>query len=440
MHPFETKVAAYIATHSILTDDGRTVLVGLSGGADSVALLAVLSALGYNCTALHCNFRLRGEESERDRRHARDIARKLGADYRETTFDVESRRRADGSSVEMACRVLRYEWFTEVLGETSAQAIAVGHNLTDNVETFFLNLLRGTSLAGLTGMEPRCEATKVARPLLGITREEITDYLTTRRLQYIDDSSNFTTVYRRNQLRLDILPALRRYFPDADERITSTMEKLRLNESFYRRSVDRTMARYTDPDDGSIDLDAMAANEPEATLLLFEHLRGEGLTYTQASDIISSRHKSGRRFPTAKGCLTTHRNRLLRKTMNESPCTDDIDISVQPVSNLRPEECPMTAYFDISLADRLNDIEVRSWREGDRIKPWGMRGSKKLSDIFSDAHIPVSIKYTIPVVTLDNEILWVAGLRNSRLWPVSPDSRHMVVMKLRQSNGEKSNR
>lgn len=440
MYPLETKVAAYIASHSILSDDRRRVLVGLSGGADSVALLAVLSALGYNCTALHCNFRLRGDESERDRLHARDIACKLGTDYRETTFDVEARRRADGSSVEMACRALRYEWFAELLTETSAQAIAVGHNLTDNVETFFLNLLRGTSLAGLTGMEPRCEATKVVRPLLGITRGEIVEYLDARGLRHIDDSSNFSTVYRRNQLRLEVLPALRQYFPDADARITSTMEKLRLNESFYRRSIDRTIQRYIDDTDGSIDLEALVLNEPEAPLLLFEHLRGDGLTYTQASDIIKARSESGRRFMTSRGNLTTHRGRLMRETHTGSPTINDIAIEIQPVSRLHPEECPDTAYFDISLADRLDDLTVRPWREGDRIKPWGMRGSKKLSDIFSDAHIPVSLKETIPVVALDDEIIWVAGMRNSRLWPVSPGSERMVVMKLRRRDNEKSNR
>ncbi|MDE6854695.1 MAG: tRNA lysidine(34) synthetase TilS, partial [Muribaculaceae bacterium] len=176
------------------------VLVALSGGADSVALLAVLLRLGYDCRAAHCNFHLRGEESRRDMLHCRDICRKLDADLYVRDFDVAARRRDyPGESVEMACRELRYAWFADLLDRDCAQAVAVGHHREDRAETFMLNLMRGAGIAGLTSMRPR--SGNVVRPLLPFTRAEIEDYLAWRGLECFTDSRASSDVRRRRRRR-----------------------------------------------------------------------------------------------------------------------------------------------------------------------------------------------------------------------------------------------
>ncbi|MDE5745321.1 MAG: tRNA lysidine(34) synthetase TilS, partial [Paramuribaculum sp.] len=216
VNEFEHKVQNFI--HRSSTD---SIIVGLSGGADSVALLAALSAAGCKCIAAHCNFMLRGEESERDMAHAEKIARSLGTDYISTRFDVPEYMKSHKCSLETACRDLRYRWFEELRHTYDAVWIAVGHHREDNNETFFLNLLRGTGLRGLKGMRP-INGT-VIRPLLNFTREEIERYLENKGIPYITDSSNLVADVARNKIRNNIMPEIRKHFPNSGKTITSTI-------------------------------------------------------------------------------------------------------------------------------------------------------------------------------------------------------------------------
>ncbi|MDE7443098.1 MAG: tRNA lysidine(34) synthetase TilS, partial [Muribaculaceae bacterium] len=187
MHEFEHKIKQLIDSEGLLPDGGK-VIVGLSGGADSVALLSALRALNYRCVAAHCNFSLRGKEADRDQHHAQTIAMQLDAEWRTVKFDTKSYMQANGVSAEMACRELRYEWFNRLLEDAEAEAIAVAHHRDDNVETFLLNLLRGAGIHGLRGMKPRNG--HVIRPMLNCTRAEVTNYLSTKGLTFVTDSTN----------------------------------------------------------------------------------------------------------------------------------------------------------------------------------------------------------------------------------------------------------
>ena len=191
MDIFEQKTANFIREADLLKADGSNVIVAISGGADSVALLAVLKSLGYNCIAAHCNFHLRGEESCRDERHVEAICSKLDVTLEKTDFDVPKRMAETGESLEMACRSLRYEWFETLREKYSAQALATGHHREDNVETMLLNLLRGTGIAGAAGISAQ-NAGRV-RPLLRFSKSEITEYLHRRGLDYVTDSSNLVS-------------------------------------------------------------------------------------------------------------------------------------------------------------------------------------------------------------------------------------------------------
>lgn len=223
MDPLLTAMRRFIASRRLLDGSGRRVVVGLSGGPDSVALLAALTRLGYRCVAAHCHYGLRGAESDRDRNHALGIARSLGAEWRETAFDTRAYCRLHSLGLEEGCRELRYGWFHTLARELDAQAIAVAHHRADRIETMLINLLRGTGLSGLRGIRPRNGM--VVRPLLGATRRQIDAFLLAEGLEGVTDSSNLADDFLRNRLRHNVVPALRLVAGpgrDADSAIIAT--------------------------------------------------------------------------------------------------------------------------------------------------------------------------------------------------------------------------
>lgn len=435
------KVKDCISRHQLLRKPG-TVIVAVSGGADSVALLSALTELGYDCVAAHCNFHLRGDESNRDMRHVELIAKKLGVNLYVKEFDVYGRIKQTGESVEMACRALRYDWFFDLLDRDSAQAIAVGHHKEDQAETFFLNLLRGSGLTGLGGMRYRSE--HVVRPFLDLSRIEIETYLHEKGLTWVNDSSNASDDFARNRLRNKILPQLEASFPGAGDAILRTMSYLRESEGLYLSAVSERAKQYMDADSGDIDLARMLSDEPFAPIILFETLKKEGFNRTQTNDMCTAALKSGGTFR----CGATHVRdvdhgmvRAPRACAPVSPDTYDVVITRDIFSPIRIEVTHHhisefqhqnkdinTAYIDATATEGWHTWQIRRWRRGDRIKPYGMNGSKLVSDIFSSAKLTARQKEEMWVLTRDDEIVWVVGLRASSLFTVGPSTRSFIKL------------
>lgn len=436
----EQRVASYISRLELLRT-GAPVVVALSGGADSVALLAILCALGYDCRAAHCNFHLRGEESMRDMRHAAAIAAVLDVDLYVRDFDTVAYASQQGLSVEVACRELRYAWFSELLDREGAQATAVGHHREDRAETFFLNLMRGTGIAGLTSMRPRQGS--VVRPLLCLSRSEIEEYLAARGLTYVDDSSNASDAHRRNRLRNGIIPALETAFPGAMDSILRTVTNLETTERVYRDAIDSRLILYRA--DNTIDLQALAS-DPWSEALLFETLYPMGFTPTQISDMLAAAGQSGKHFMSTDGHTVAELSRgtlhLTEAAAIERDIVEDahrvslrhditepvkITVGQYGVENFRPEPLGASvAYFDASALDGDAVWELRHPRRGDRMVPFGATKSKLLSDIFASAKFSAEQKRSQWVLTRNGEILWLPGLRNSALWSVGPSSRRYI--------------
>lgn len=209
-----------------------SVVAGVSGGADSTALLSALRASGIDVTAVHCNYHLRGEESMRDQRFVEDLCQRYGVVLEVADFDVEKFRKGKGMSVEMACRELRYGLFDEVMRRRGAERVAVAHNSDDNVETLLLNLLRGSGVTGLRGMLP--DTGTVVRPLLDSSRKEIEEYLIEKGEKFIVDSTNLESEYKRNFLRNEVLPMLETRWPGLRSTMKTTMTNLRAEESVLK--------------------------------------------------------------------------------------------------------------------------------------------------------------------------------------------------------------
>lgn len=432
---FASTVAETISRNSLLKD-GDKVVVALSGGADSVALLAVLNELGYDCVAAHCNFHLRGEESQRDMRHAEAVCLKLGIDLTVKDFDVSKRMAENKESVEMACRELRYEWFEDLLIREHAHAVAVGHHREDKVETFLLNLMRGTGIDGLRGMKYRRDA--IIRPLLDMSRREIEDYLSDKSLTYIVDSSNASDDYLRNRLRNHVVPELLKYFPNGENAILSTMSNLSSAGEIFDMAING-YREACEIEPWTFNLNRLAEmTGDKMTAVLYEILKPAGITASQCNDIVASKTKSGLKFEGRKGTVfeldrgvlrgVSCRNLDRRDEINIDLRRDvltpiNLRVSLHDVSEFSPTGASDTIYIDWKAISGEHCWQLRRWRKGDRIKPFGMRGSKLVSDLFADAKYSCSEKRDAWLLTCDGEVVWVVGLRASRLHAVTPETK-----------------
>jgi len=416
------------------------VIVALSGGADSVALLAVLHTLGCDCRAAHCNFHLRGEESMRDMRHVQALCEKLGIDLYIRDFDVPTQMAVTGESTEMACRTLRYSWFDELLDRERASYIAVGHHREDRAETFMLNLMRGAGLEGLTSM--RMVEGNVIRPLLGLSRREIEQYLAALGLGFVTDSTNAENEYRRNSLRNRVFPLLSEIFGDsALDSVVKTIENLERSRSIYHDAIKARTERYYDGL-SDIDLAAITENEKEPELILFEILRDKGFNFTQTSKMVQRAKSSGLEFHSSDGkaiAEISHGRIMLTDAARLAISHDvyDVDIcksitepvhikiSNEPSSTFAPptENTSMHAFFDADIALDGHHWELRHYRRGDRMIPFGAKRSKLVSDIFANAKYSAAKKRQAWFLTCDGEIVWAPGLKNSSFAAVGPKTR-----------------
>jgi len=443
MRPFIDKVRDYIERNGLLRP-GATVVVGVSGGADSVALLAVLCELGYRCVAAHCNYHLRGEESMRDMRHVGTLARRLGVGLYVRDFDVAARRAATGESLEMACRELRYGWFADLLGRERAQAVAVAHHREDEAETFFLNLLRGTGLRGLGGMAPRRDF--VVRPLLDCTRAEIEGYLCGRGIGWVDDSTNAGCDFARNRVRHRLMPLLEELRPGATDAVAGTMERLREAAGFAHAAAVATVGRRATPG-GEVDLRALAS-EPHAAYVLYEYLRGEGFNRSHTDAMLRAAAGAGSAvFCAAGGCSRAVDHGMLRapsaspadvpgEAAHDVDPSRDIDrpvriaVSRHPAAGFRAERDPSVMYLDATALDGSPRWQLRHRRRGDRMRPYGMAGTRLLSDIYAQAHLSEAGKRAAWLLTRDGEILWAVGLRASARFAVGPHTKEYLRLKI----------
>ena len=431
-------VQAYIAQHQLLRPTAP-VIVGLSGGADSVALLHILTRLGYPCVAAHCNFHLRNDESDADADFAQQTAEALGLLFRRIDFDTADYAHQNGVSTEMAARTLRYEWFETLRRELGAEAIAVAHHRDDNVETVLLNLIRGTGLSGLCGMRPRNG--HIVRPLLSVDRHQIVRWLADRHLPFRTDSSNASDVYRRNFVRLRLLPLMEQLNPSVRDAILRMAGHLTDVEAIYRNAIDSHRAHLIDAD-GRISIDALRTPAPQA--VLFELLTPYGFTSSQCADIARALSgESGRSFvaPGGRWHLLKDRLHLILYPAYEvsadaftltlgSELTAPIRLSLEERivdEAFTISRSPHVATFD---ADRIAlPLTLRRWRAGDSFVPFGMTGRKKLSDYFSDHKFSLLRKAAAWILCdASGRILWIVGHRTDNRFRITSKTRRALIV------------
>lgn len=439
MNAFEEKTLRYIHRHMPAVANGK-ILTAVSGGADSVALLRVLAALGCNCIAAHCNFHLRGDEADRDEAFVRKLCHDLGIELRCTDFDVEAYQKSHGVSTEMACRELRYEWFERQRAALGCSVIAVAHHRDDNIETFFLNLVRGSGITGLAGIKP-CNG-KIVRPLLGSSRDEIINYLETLGQDHVTDSTNLENDYARNKIRNVMLPEISRLFPSAMAGIELTLDNLQGDYAVWSGAVEafkRDAVEACGHGQIKINRRKLAASADPATLLnaLLSRYGFNG----EQTKAIASASRVGAVFESKEYVAEVGRNDIsvfspgffnnaeTYALSDAGRIEKEKGILIEIVDN-SPEfefdRSGKTAYFD---ADATGDrLTVRHWRQGDRFRPFGMKGTKKLSDYFNDRKFSLMQKLSTPIVEMQGRIVWIAGERAADDFRVTPSSRRILTM------------
>lgn len=423
---FTRKVSLYIEERQLFSI-GEKILVALSGGADSVALLRVLLRLGYTCVAAHCNFRLRGAESDRDEAFVRELCKRQKVPLQVIHFDTETYASQNALSIEMAARELRYRWFEQVRCEVQADVIAVAHHRDDSVETFLLNLVRGTGVAGLKGIAP--VNGKVVRPLLAVGRKEILDYLEDLNQPYVTDSTNLEDVYTRNKLRLNILPELREINPSVDDSIMETAHRLAEVEAIYKDAIAKA-CRYVMEEEGHIHI-ARLLEQPSPQAVLFELLYPLGFNAAQLKDIYRSLSaESGRQFYSKEYRLLRDRDYLfIRKRKSGAErmvlCQKVVDVaSAQP---LLRDKC--VACLDINKVQA--PLVLRKWQSGDRFIPFGMRGFKRVRDYLCDCKFSIFQREEQYVVCAGEDIVWLVNERTDNRYRVTEKTTAVLVLSVK---------
>ncbi|OWP31388.1 tRNA lysidine(34) synthetase TilS [Prevotella intermedia] len=445
------KIKTYIETHKLLRSDGRYI-VGLSGGADSVALLLILKELGYCVEAAHCNFHLRGKESQRDEEYCINLCREQDVKLHLTRFETAEYAERHKVSIEMAARTLRYNYFETLRQDIGADAVCVAHHRDDSVETVLLNLVRGTGLRGLMGIRPRNK--HIIRPLLACSKADIEAYLAAKEQAFVTDSSNLVADVKRNKLRLEVVPTLKEINPSFDDTIMNMSESIGEAQKIINASLKSVFSSIVSVENGDagtlfsqlqdgtfkqtlpnlrIDIAALQAYvSPE--YFLFYLLIPYGFTSPQVRSIASSLlSESGKEYITdsytllfdRKMILVSQREKTTPKPL-ELPETGKYIYSEQCSVEIKEEA--VDSNFTIPTAS--NEIVVdkakvhfplvlRRTATADRFRPFGMRGSKLVSDYLTNLKVDVvSKRKQLVLVDGNGEIMWLVGRRSSETYRI----------------------
>lgn len=423
----QQRVIQYIEKEHLFSSNDK-ILVALSGGADSVALLCVLHTAGYPCEAAHCNFHLRGEESNRDELFVRQLCRKYGIHLHTIDFNTTQYATEKRISIEMAARELRYNWFEKIKKECKANVIAVAHHQDDSVETMLLNLIRGTGITGLLGIRPRNGA--IVRPLLCINREEIIRYLQQIGQDFVTDSTNLEDEYTRNKIRLHLLPLMQEINPSVKNSLIETSNYLNDVATIYNKVIDETKKKIITPE--GIRIDALL-DAPTPETLLFETLHPLGFNSAQIKGIASSLHgQPGKQFISKEWRVIKDRNLLLLESIRPEDGTTLPYQLIKEEREYSPDfQIPRdkkTACFD---ADKLTEeIHCRKWRTGDTFIPFGMKGRKKVSDYLTDRKFSISQKERQWVLCCGERIAWLIGERTDNRFRIDETTKRVIIYKI----------
>ena len=430
------RVETYIKKERLLSREGLH-LVALSGGADSVALLRVLLEMGYGIEAVHCNFHLRGDESNRDEQFVKNLCQNYNIPLHLIHFDTAEYASLHQVSIEMAARELRYRYFDQLRQDIGAETVCVAHHRDDAVETFLMNLLRGSGIHGLTGIRPRNGY--IVRPLLCVSRQDILQYLDSIGQNYVTDSTNLVDDVLRNKIRLRLIPLLDEMNPGASDNIARTATYLSEAEKVYN-----AFCCVTEGNASPLSLPISDIKDfPSPLCLLYEWLSPLGFNRTQIEQLLVSLDGSpgSKEFTSPTHTLVIDRDRLIVEPVSEPMrpvcipepgnyrMSDGCLLKVESSSNITISKTPDCATIDLSKVQF--PLTLRPVREGDAFCPFGMTGHRLVSDYLTDLKLSVLEKRRQLVITdATDTILWLVGYRTDNRFRVTNGTNNILRLTL----------
>ena len=438
------KVSKFIDTHQLF-DVNSKLLLAVSGGVDSIVLLHLLHSLQYNCVVAHCNFHLRGEESDSDADFVKKTAEFLGLKFLKIDFETQKFASKEKISIEMAARNLRYDWFEKVRQQEGCDCIVVAHHNDDSIETFFLNLVRGTGIKGLSGIAPKNGF--VVRPLLECSREEIINYAKNHSLSYCVDSTNKDNSYRRNFIRNKIMLLFDELNPSFRSMMLENMKRIANASDFifnYISSYCNDLIISVD-DETRISIDILQ-KQPSPSLVLYELLTPFGFNSRVIEQIFQHlSSESGKRFFSSSHQLIKDRSYLIVAPIKstdeeiflinegdsvvESPLKITIKKGLVADCLIQKTNCVAT----LDLQKLSFPLKLRRWKNGDWFVPFGMKGRKKLSDFFADKKYSLLDKENCwLLVDSKDTIVWVVGERTDNRFRITEQTTFYYQLELKK--------
>jgi len=426
-----------------LFHSSQRILLAVSGGADSMLMLHLFVNAGFPLAVAHCNFGLRGHESDGDEQFVVDYCDQHNLACHTEHFDTSEFALREGISIEMAARDLRYEWFNRLLDRHGYDFLATAHHQDDVIETFLINLSRGSGIKGLSGIQPK--SGQIIRPMLFTNRAEILDYCQRMTITYRTDSSNLETVYKRNLIRQQILPLLEDVNPAFRRNALKTIGNLyETGQLFQQRMSEIKASVYSEDDQGAmIHIDKLLNLSPLRTIL-FELIRPFGFQAEQTDDIIDSLgRESGRKFFSDGYRLVKDREYLLISPYTSKQnkvfyIEEDCSKMSYPI-RLTIEKIERTPDFSFSTHPQVVDLDLdklvyplilRHWNEGEYFQPLGMNGLKKLSDFFIDEKYSIPDKENAWILASGNQLVWIVGKRLDDRYKITAKTKRIVRIRL----------
>ena len=436
------RFTSFITGNNLCSENDK-ILLAVSGGIDSIVMLDLFVKAGYICAIANCNFNLRGEESDQDLLFVKKLSEEHNIPFFTTSFNTGEYADNNRISIQMAARLLRYEWFEEIRINSNYDKISTAHNKNDIIETFLINLIRGTGIRGLTGIPVRSD--HIIRPLLCFTREEIEKYSDETSLQWREDSSNSQTRYARNKIRHLIIPALKELNPSIVNTMTDNTNRLKEVEDIYLHSLEKARKNLVvrESDHSWISVNELKKLTPLYTWT-YELVKDFDFSPHIVKDIVKNMDaESGRQFFSSTHRLVKDRNKLiihpLKDTENkrfyiEDPSQDTeepvrLELNILPPAGM--DEIPAdqsVAWFDLDLLEF--PLMIRKWEPGDYFMPLGMKNMKKLSDFFIDNKFSLPEKENTWLLISGNKIAWIIGKRIDERFRISEDTRRILQFRI----------
>ena len=443
---------AYIGSAGLFGQSDR-ILLAVSGGVDSVAMVRLFSDAGYNFGIAHVNFGLRGEESDGDEAFVKNLAEQAGVPIFIKHFSTKQYASDHKISIQMAARDLRYAWFEEIVAEHGFSSVATAHHLDDQAETFFINLLRGTGISGMHGILPK--QGKIIRPLMFTTREKIMSFALDLNLDWREDRSNKSRKYLRNKLRLDVLTELYKINPLFSYKLNESISHLRDVETIYNYHIAGVTADLVQHTANGIliSIDWIYEYQPHNTYL-FELLKPYGFSYPVVKEIVRSLDTfSGKIFYSSTHRLLRDRENFIIQPLTElsvDPFAGEVFSIGRNSTNIEHPVCLITHETDEisdlpmgkpSIAcldlDKLQfPLKLRKWEKGDWFMPLGLKGKKKLSDFFINQKMSLSDKEKTWLLLSGEDIVWVIGKRIDNRFRITPKTKKAFVITTVDESGE----